>query len=217
MKTKYRLSVLFTVGIAAIAVTMTYRSCSLAAPPVGSGPAGPAVDRAAFDGPWTDRKVLLLGLGDSVTAGFGVPYSQSYFGRLVQNPDDECDDMQGICLSRVLPNLKHRNLSVSGSTSLHHVDHIRDRLAAQPDDVFGLVVMTSGGNDLIHDYGRSPPRRNSESPSTWFRCERRFSATAFTAATVGGNTIAQKTHTTGTPSTSKTPTPAATTPSGGCS
>ena len=31
-------------------------------------------------------------------------------------------------------------------------------MPVQPDDVFGLVVMSSGGNDLIHWYGRTPPR-----------------------------------------------------------
>ncbi len=35
---------------------------------------------------------------------------------------------------------------------------IEDRLEVQQDDVFGLIVMTSGGNDLIHSNGRSPPR-----------------------------------------------------------
>ena len=50
--------------------------------------------------------MLLLGLGDSVTAGFGVPSPYSYFSRLVKNPDDEFEDMRGICLSAVLPNLR---------------------------------------------------------------------------------------------------------------
>ena len=63
--------------------------------PVGSGPAGPAVPREAFAKPWSTRKVLLLGLGDSVTAGFGVPPSQSYFARLAQNPPGEFGDIVG--------------------------------------------------------------------------------------------------------------------------
>ena len=130
-------------------------------PSFGSGPAGPTVDVEPFKQPWTDRKVLLLGVGDSVTAGFGIDEDHSYFGRLIANPFDEYDDMRGICLSAVLPNLQSRNISVSGSTSLHHVDHLRNKLEVQPDDIFGLVVMTSGGNDIIHDYGRSPPREGA--------------------------------------------------------
>ena len=42
-----------------------------------------------------------------------------------------------------------------------HLDTIRDSLETQDADTFGLVVMTTGGNDLIHDYGRSPPREGA--------------------------------------------------------
>jgi len=103
----------------------------------------------------------LLGLGDSITAGFGVPREKSYFSRLYENPPDEFPDMRDINLRAVLPNLTERNLSVSGSTSLNHVEHIRGKLVVQPRDVFGLVVMTTGGNDLIHNYGRTPPREGA--------------------------------------------------------
>ena len=133
----------------------------LSPPSLGKGPAGPTVPREPFEKTWSQRKVLLLGIGDSVTAGFGIDEDHSYFGRLVKNPFNEYDDMRGICLSAVLPNLDSRNISVSGSTSLHHVTHLREKLEIQPDDVFGLVVMTSGGNDIIHDYGRSPPREGA--------------------------------------------------------
>jgi hypothetical protein len=54
-----------------------------------------------------------------------------------------------------------RNIAVSGSNSLQHVRYVTEKLETQPDDVFGLVVMTSGGNDLIHWYGRSPPREGA--------------------------------------------------------
>jgi lysophospholipase L1-like esterase len=131
------------------------------AKPIGSGPAGPNVPREAFAKPWTKHKVLLLGLGDSVTAGFGVDRSLSYFGRMVQNPEKEFDDMKGICLSAVLPNLRTKNMASSGSTSIQHLDKIRESLEKQDPDTFGLVVMTTGGNDLIHDYGRSPPREGA--------------------------------------------------------
>ena len=68
--------------------------------PVGSGPAGPAVSRDGFRAPWSDRPVVLLGLGDSVTQGLGASVGgRSYFQRLRQNPDGEFPEMQGICLS----------------------------------------------------------------------------------------------------------------------
>src|SRR5262249_40665902 len=129
--------------------------------PEGSGPAGPAVALQPFENPWTERKVLLLGVGDSVTAGFGATRGHSYFDRLARNPEDEFEDMRGRSLSRVLPNLQTRNLAVSGSNSLQHLQSLEEKLERQPADVFGLVIMTSGGNDLIHWYGRSPPKEGA--------------------------------------------------------
>lgn len=127
--------------------------------PVGSGPAGPSVERAAFLQPWTERPVRLVGLGDSITAGLGASSAgRTFFNRLVKNPDEEFADMQGICLSEVLPNLDHENLAVSGTKSCEHETIIEDRLPVHDPDVFGLVVMTTGGNDLIHSYGRMPPK-----------------------------------------------------------
>jgi lysophospholipase L1-like esterase len=125
--------------------------------PVGNGPSGPAVPREKFQSSWTSRPVLLVGLGDSVTAGFGATDFHSYFELLVANSPDEFADMKGICLSVVLPNLRHTNLADSGSTSLQHARSQIPRLPPQPSNVLGLVVMTTGGNDLIHNYGQAPP------------------------------------------------------------
>jgi lysophospholipase L1-like esterase len=126
--------------------------------PPGTGPAGPPVPRELFAGPWTDRPVLLLGLGDSVTAGFGSTKGHSYFQRLVRNPPDEWPEMRGISLSTVLPRLRARNLAVSGTTSPYHLETLVARIPQADRRTLGLVVMTTGGNDLIHDYGRTPPR-----------------------------------------------------------
>jgi lysophospholipase L1-like esterase len=137
----------------------------------GTGPAGPAVPEEPFQRPWTERKVLLLGLGDSVTAGFGATRGHSYVDRLAANPADEFEDMRGRSLSAVLPNLEIRNMAVSGSDSLQHVRTVAEKLEKQPEDVFGLVVMTSGGNDLIHWYGRSPPRAGAMYGATFKQAE----------------------------------------------
>lgn len=155
-----RLVVILIVGGLLLAAALAYLYFHYYLP-VGSGPAGPQVPPEAFAKPWTTRKVLLLGLGDSVTAGFGVNPQHSYFGRLVQNPDDEFEDMRGLCLSAVLPNLSTKNLAMSGSTSIGHFNTISDQVQTQPADVFGLVVMTTGGNDIIHNYGRSKPREGA--------------------------------------------------------
>jgi len=157
---RLRLALLILLGLVLILGVCGYRHFWLARP-VGDGPAGPAVDRDAFERTWTDRRVLVLGLGDSVTAGFGVARSHGYVARLVDNPDEEWPDMQGLCLRRVLPNLTVENLAISGSNSLDHVERIRRDLKKQDADVLGVVVMTSGGNDLIHWYGKSPPREGA--------------------------------------------------------
>ncbi len=130
--------------------------------PVGKGPAGPSVLRESFQGIWTDRKVLLVGLGDSITAGYGAtPIAKSYFNRLVTNPSDEFPSMQQICLSKVLTNLNVSNLAISGSTSIENLEILVPKLAVQDAETFGVVVLTTGGNDIIHNYGRTPPREGA--------------------------------------------------------
>lgn len=126
--------------------------------PTGSGPAGPPVPRELFAGVWTERPVLLVGLGDSVTAGFGSTRGHSYFERLVANPPDEWPEMRGVSLGAVLPNLTARNLAVSGSTSPFHLEREVPLIPKTDRRTLGVVVITTGGNDLIHDYGRTPPR-----------------------------------------------------------
>jgi len=125
--------------------------------PVGEGSAGPPVNTNRFRSVWTERPVLVVGLGDSVTAGFGASPGRSYFERVVKNPPDEFDDIKGVSLSAVIPNLSVTNLSVSGSTSLQHVRLQIPRLTRQPANVLGIVLMTTGGNDIIHNYGLTPP------------------------------------------------------------
>jgi lysophospholipase L1-like esterase len=129
--------------------------------PMGEGPAGSAVDAVAFQHVWTDRKVLLLALGDSITAGFGVPHDHGYVARAADNPRDEWPDMKDRCLRRVIPNLSVRNIAVSGSTSLEHIDLVREAVKTADAETLGLVVITTGGNDLIHWYGTTPPREGA--------------------------------------------------------
>lgn len=128
---------------------------------MGSGPAGPPVPREPFARVWTRRPVLLIGLGDSVTAGYGASPGLSYFQRLVQNPPGELPDMRDLSLKAVLPNLRVENHAVSGSTSLDLAEHEIPVLRTAPPDTLGVVVITTGGNDLIHNYGRTPPREGA--------------------------------------------------------
>lgn len=135
--------------------------------PVGAGPVSVRVAREAFASAWTTREVFLVGMGDSVTAGFGASPGHGYFDRIAENPPGEHPDMEGIALSKVLPRMRTTNLAISGSTSLQHEKAQLPRLAKQPADVLGLVVMTTGGNDLIHNYGRTPPVEGAMYGATW--------------------------------------------------
>ena len=143
-----RLSLLFVVGTFLVFMAVFYIQFVLSRP-IGSGPAGPKVDREKFSKSWTDRPVRIVGIGDSITAGLGARSTDhTFFNRLVRNPVDEYADMRGLCLSSVLSQLETQNLAISGSTSRDHLSVIEDRLTLQDPNVFGLVVMTTGGNDL---------------------------------------------------------------------
>jgi lysophospholipase L1-like esterase len=158
-----RLVGLIAIGLAAIGGALAYRHLWYARP-VGHGPAGPAVPAERFEddhGTWSDREVLLLGIGDSVTAGFGASPGMGYFDRLVSNPKNEFPDMDEKCLSKVLPNLVHRNLAIAGYNSLECLEHQIPKIGIQDEDTFGVIVMTIGGNDIIHNYGRSAPKEGA--------------------------------------------------------
>jgi hypothetical protein len=86
---------------------------------------------------------MLLGLGDSVTAGFGARRGYSYFDLLVKNSPDDSVEMRGLCLSTVIPNLQVKNRAVSGSTSLQHLEYQVSRLPVCGTNTLGLVVMTT--------------------------------------------------------------------------
>lgn len=155
-----RLIWLGVVGLVLIAAVLGYRHYWLGRP-IGSGPAGPVVAREMFVKVWSDRRVVLLGFGDSVTAGYGATPGHSFFDRLVNNPPDEFADMSGLNLSVVLPNLEANNRGLSGSTSLEQLDFVLPKISNYDDETFGIVVMTTGGNDVIHNYGRTPPREGA--------------------------------------------------------
>lgn len=62
--------------------------------PVGEGPAGPHVNPQVFAHIWSNDKYLLLGLGDSVTAGYGSSYG-GYFDLMAKNDDAVYPEMRG--------------------------------------------------------------------------------------------------------------------------
>ncbi len=147
MHPRHRLALMLACGLLLIAGAWGYRRFWVDLP-IGQGPTGPAVPRDGFQRVWTDRPVLLLGLGDGVTEGDAVAYSRSYFCRVARNPQDESAPMRGICLANVLPNLRVYNRALAGATSIHLIDKQARLLPKQVREVLGLVLLTTGGNDL---------------------------------------------------------------------
>jgi lysophospholipase L1-like esterase len=129
--------------------------------PMGHGPAGPHIPDETFAQAWSEKQVWFIGIGDSVTAGFGARHGYSYYDRLLKNPPNEIANMQGKCLSSVFRHLNFTNLAVSGSTSGEHVRQQLSRLPSNTSNSIGLIVITTGGNDLIHNYGRTAPREEA--------------------------------------------------------
>ena len=129
--------------------------------PMWTGPAGPPVAAAPFEKAWSEKDVVFLGVGDSITRGYGGPDGLNYVDLLNHNDDKMYPDMQGRDLSSVYPNLKAKNVAVDYTISQGHIDHQLPKIPHYDKSVYGIIVLTSGGNDLIHDYGRSEPRHDA--------------------------------------------------------
>jgi lysophospholipase L1-like esterase len=125
---------------------------------MGEGPAGSSVAREPFQQAWRDGPVVFLGLGDSVTAGYGSTRGHSFVQRLTAPPSDEFPDMTGRNLPSVFPHLTVLNRAISGSTSSAVVGNELSHMKTFSADTFGVVVISTGGNDLIHNYGRTEPQ-----------------------------------------------------------
>jgi hypothetical protein len=92
----------------------------------------------------------LIGIGDSVTDGFGATEGQAYFDRLSE-----------VRLPAVFPDFESTNYSVSATISLQHYEKQIPQIPVFAENVHGLIVITSGGNDILHNYGRTPPREGA--------------------------------------------------------
>jgi len=155
-----RLVMLALAGVCLVAAALFYLNFWYYRP-IGIGPVGIAVDRAPYAAPWSQQRVLLLGLGDSITAGFGANPGMSSFQRVAKNSANEFAGLEGVSLQDVLPNLEVQNKAISGTTSIELLEFSLPRLEVQEEDVFGIVLLTTGGNDVIHNYGRTPPREGA--------------------------------------------------------
>ncbi len=127
--------------------------------PMGEGSTGIAVPLEPFQKAWHSGKVLMVGMGDSITTGFGAGGSNyGYFERLMKNAPQDAEDIKGRSLSRVFPDLTVMNLASNASSSGEHLRVQLTYLNKQEPDVLGIVALTTGGIDLIHNYGKEPPK-----------------------------------------------------------
>ena len=124
--------------------------------PMGSGPAGPDVQAAAFEGTWSEQKIILMSLGDSVSTGYGAPEGHGYFDLIRENADSTYPEMAGHDLRAVLPNISVQRRASNSSNSIAHLQTINN-LPVFSDYRFGIVCITTGGIDLIHAYGKADP------------------------------------------------------------
>jgi lysophospholipase L1-like esterase len=126
--------------------------------PMGDGPAGPAITAEPFKKIWSEQKTVFIGIGDSVTRSLGADKKDTYFELLIRNDNEIYPDMAGKDLSTVFPNLTFRNYAQDYTITQDHIDHQLIKVPQYGSDVRGIIVITSGGNDLIHDYGRTSPK-----------------------------------------------------------
>jgi hypothetical protein len=66
--------------------------------------------------------------------------------------------MKGRDLTAVFPHMTVLNKAISGTTSSAVVENELIHLRPYPADTLGVIVVSTGGNDLIHNYGRTPPQ-----------------------------------------------------------
>jgi lysophospholipase L1-like esterase len=95
---------------------------------------------------WSRRPVDLVGFGDSLTKGEGARPGHSYFELLAK------------ALAPHFPQLKVQNLALSGSNSKSLERRLDSNSFKRRDpQTLGWVVITIGGNDLVHRWGMFPP------------------------------------------------------------
>jgi hypothetical protein len=138
--------------------------------PMGEGPAGPHVAEQSFAQPWSERPVLLLSLGDSISTGYGAGDGLGYVDLLQRNHGQTYPEMTGFDLGSVLPQLRSIERAANSTNSIRHLKVI-ESLPVQDADTFGIVCLTTGGIDLIHYYGKRDPLEGAMYGAPWEQAE----------------------------------------------
>lgn len=141
--------------------------CKVAGRPQGSGPAGGLVEETDFGRSWGTGPVLLVGMGDSVVTGFGAGEGRGFFDMLQVQPKDDDPALKGCTLAAVYPGLRSMNLAVNSTNSAYHQLVQLRQLPVQDAQTRGIVVLSTGGIDLIHSYGSELPRDGALYGANW--------------------------------------------------
>src|SRR5262245_2958569 len=92
----------------------------------------------------TPRQPVILAIGDSMTAGYGVPAESSYPAQLEQELKKRGLDYRVV------------NMGVTGSTTTQAMGRMTRAMALQPD----IVIIQLGGNDAAQGIPRNVSREN---------------------------------------------------------
>jgi lysophospholipase L1-like esterase len=105
-------------------------------------------------------EVHVLGFGDSVTVGYCASPGKSYVELLIENDDDDYPDYAGRDLSSIFGSVTDNNKAINGSTSCDYSEELIRGAVRQDQDTSKptILLITLGGNDLIHDYSCANPR-----------------------------------------------------------
>lgn len=138
----------------------------------GSGPVGDDDDDSGPgpDGAHKDQTLHVVGFGDSVTVGFCAYTGYSYVDLLVSNKDSDYPDYNKRDLTYHYGDVILNNRAINGTTSCNYSEQaIRDAIHSEqiPDSDQTVVLITLGGNDLIHDYGCDNPHECAAYCSTY--------------------------------------------------
>jgi acyl-CoA thioesterase I len=90
------------------------------------------------------RQPVILAIGDSMTAGYGVPAGSSYPSQLERELKNRGYDYRVV------------NMGVTGSTTTQALGRLTRALAIQPD----IVIIQLGGNDISQGIPREISREN---------------------------------------------------------
>jgi lysophospholipase L1-like esterase len=109
----------------------------------------------------------VIAFGDSVSTSYCASAKHGYVDMIVNNDDTKYPDYAGKDLAHHFIGVATKNIALAGTTSCDFAtSDIHTDLAGLPDVNQTIIVITLGGNDLIHPYTCGTPHDCQEYCST---------------------------------------------------